>query len=35
MKRIANKGFSDKVNKELQFERINSQWQIVREFADK
>ena len=35
MKRIANKGFSDKVNKELQFKRINSQWQIVREFADK
>ncbi len=35
MKRIVNKGFSDTVNKELQFERINSQWQIVREFADK
>lgn len=35
MKRIATKGFSDKVDKELQFERVNSQWQIVRELASK
>ncbi len=35
MKRIANKGFSDVVNKELQLERINSQWQIVRELTNK
>lgn len=35
MKRIATKSFSDKVNKELQFERTNNQWQIVRELANK
>lgn len=33
MKRIATKGFSDKVDKELQFERVNGQWQIVRELT--
>ena len=35
MKRIATKGFSDKVNKELQFERIGSQWQILKELTTK
>lgn len=35
MKRIATKSFSDIVNKELQFERTNSQWQIVRELTNK
>lgn len=35
MKRIATKGFSDITNKELQFERMNSQWQIVRELTNK
>ena len=35
MKRIPVVGFSDKVNKELQFERVNSQWQIVRELVNK
>jgi len=34
-KRIATKGFADKVNKELQFEKIGSQWQIVRELVIK
>ena len=34
-KRIATKGFSDKVNKELQFEKIGSQYQIVRELTNK
>jgi hypothetical protein len=35
MKRIATKGFSDKVNKELQFERIGGQWQILKELTTK
>ncbi len=38
-KRIATKGFTDKVNKELQFEKTGSangsQWQIVRELVNK
>ena len=38
-KRVATKGFTDKVNKELQFERQSganaSQYQIVRELASK
>ncbi len=34
-KRVATKGFADKVNKELQFEKVASQWQIVRELANK
>jgi adhesin transport system outer membrane protein len=34
-KRIATKGFADNVNKELQFEKIASQWQIVRELVNK
>lgn len=34
-KRIATKGFADKVNKELQFEKAGSQWQIVRELVNK
>jgi adhesin transport system outer membrane protein len=34
-KRIATKGFADKVNKELRFEKISSQWQIVRELVNK
>ena len=38
-KRIATKGFSDKVNKTLDFEKpsnsASSQWQIVREFVNK
>ena len=34
-KRIATKGFADKVNKELQLEKIASQWQIVRELVNK
>ncbi len=34
-KRIATKGFSDKVNKELQFEKVGSQYQIVRELTNK
>ena len=33
-KRIATKGFSDKVNKELQFEKVGSQYQIVRELTN-
>lgn len=35
MKRIASKGVSQIANKELQFERINNQWQIVRELTNK
>lgn len=35
MQRIPIKSYSDKVNKELQFERINNQWQIVRELVNK
>ena len=38
-KRVATKGFADKVNKELQFEKMTnasgSQWQIVRELVNK
>jgi adhesin transport system outer membrane protein len=34
-KRIATKGFSDKVNKTLQYENIGSQWKIVRELVNK
>ena len=34
-KRIPIKGFSDNVNKELQFEKNGSQWQIVRELVNK
>lgn len=38
-KRVATKGFADKVNKELQYEKITndsgSQWQIVRELVNK
>jgi outer membrane protein, adhesin transport system len=34
-KRIATKGFADNVNKELQFEKNGSQWQIVRELVNK
>lgn len=34
-KRIATKGFSDRVNKELQFEKIESLYQIVRELTNK
>ena len=38
-KRTASKGFADKVNKELQFEKMTnmsgSQWQIVRELVNK
>lgn len=33
MKRIPTTAFSDQVNKELQFERVNNQWQIVRELT--
>ena len=33
MKRIPTTAFSDQVNKELQFERVNDQWQIVRELT--
>ena len=32
--RIANKVSSPQVNKELQFERVNNQWQIVRELTN-
>lgn len=35
MQRIPITAYSDKVNKELQFERINNQWQIVRELVNK
>ena len=38
-KRVATKGFTDKVNKELQFEKQSganaSQYQIVRELVNK
>jgi outer membrane protein, adhesin transport system len=34
-KRIATKGYADKVNKELQFEHNGGQWQILRELANK
>jgi adhesin transport system outer membrane protein len=34
-KRIATKGFSDKVNKTLKYENIGSQWKIVRELVNK
>ena len=34
-KRIATKGFADKVNKELQFEKLGSQYQIVRELVNR
>ncbi|MFM9836072.1 MAG: TolC family outer membrane protein [Methylophilaceae bacterium] len=33
-KRIATKGFTDKVNKTLQFENSGSQWKIVRELVN-
>jgi outer membrane protein, adhesin transport system len=33
-KRIATKGFADKVNKTLQYEKNGSQWQIVRELVN-
>jgi outer membrane protein, adhesin transport system len=35
MQRIPTKIYSDQVNKELQFERVNNQWQIVRELTNK
>lgn len=35
MQRIPITAYSDKVNKELQFERIDNQWQIVRELVNK
>ena len=34
-KRIATKGFADKVNKTLNYEKVGSQWQIVRELVNK
>lgn len=34
-KRIATKGFADKVNKELQFEKQGSQYQIIKELVKK
>ncbi|MBX9675549.1 MAG: TolC family outer membrane protein [Methylotenera sp.] len=34
-KRIATKGYADKVNKELQFEKQGSQYQIVKELVKK
>ena len=34
-KRIATKGFADKVNKTLNYEKNGSQWQIVRELVNK
>jgi outer membrane protein, adhesin transport system len=34
-KRVATKGFTDKVNKQLQFQKIDGQWQIVRELINK
>ena len=34
-KRIASKGFADKVSKELQFEKIGNQYQIVKELIKK
>ncbi len=33
-KRIATKGFADKVNKQLQFEKLGSQYQIVKELVN-
>lgn len=33
MKRIPVTAYADKTNKELRFERVNSQWQIVRELT--
>lgn len=33
-KRIATKGFADKTNKSLSYEKIGSQWQIVRELVN-
>lgn len=35
MKRIPVTAYADKTNKELQFERVNNQWQIVRELTAK
>lgn len=35
MQRIPITAYRDKVDKELQFERINNQWQIVRELVNK
>lgn len=35
MQRIPTKVYSDQTNKELQFERVNGQWEIVRELTDK
>jgi adhesin transport system outer membrane protein len=35
MQRIPTKVYSDQTNKELQFERVNNQWQIVRELTNK
>lgn len=34
-KRIATKGFADKVNKTLGYEKVGSQWQIVQELVNK
>ena len=34
-KRIATKGFADKVSKELQYEKVGGQYQIVRELVKK
>ena len=34
-KRVAIKGFADKVIKELQFEKIGNQYQIVKELIKK
>ena len=35
MKRIPVTSYSDNVNKELQFERVNNQWEIVKELTSK
>lgn len=35
MKRIPVTSFSDKVNKELHFERVNNEWKIVKELVAK
>jgi adhesin transport system outer membrane protein len=35
MQRIPTKVFSAHTNKELQFERVNNQWQIIRELTNK
>jgi adhesin transport system outer membrane protein len=35
MQRIPTKVYSDQANKELQFERVNNQWQIIRELTNK